>query len=787
MPDGILDEPRLMAQFAVNMVDQMDSDDVMTVFEYDQDLTNGWNLDDNAFDATDATGNDRQVVYGIEQQQLCLSEAQLLVAKRILDSSSTAVNHEATEFDDRFNRDWSFVELENVTPHRVDRFGNGNWQVVIEQGPTMAPTTVSVRKRWLTLLGNWAIDPTAPRFVIGTTGDEDNRGADSGMQRVAPDPLVPSHFRVDPDHNPTGPPPPTHLDPFNMGGFQAARYQLAPRANLNLDLILAPTSTYSVWPKQFNPPPGASDDGDLPQAVGDGKDFFGHTGDNDDAISPADVLDNLAQAEYPPVKLTLRRRVNPLRNGPTTGAAASEATDNPWVEVDSITVDIDVFDIDDGDEFTQIRPKLTLPSSERDEPLDGTIQNGFPGVPVDYKFNTLGLQNANSTASFQTYQPHFNRAFGSPVELLSVPLYSPFDQTPKNLKLEQSTNAAAVKIAAHKFLRPDFPDAVSIPPGNLDYDNRWYRLFEFIEVPTQQEPEELSTDNLVRSPSVLDVGNGSGYLVDRDAAGNLRTYYRRPGRVQLNTLRDPEVLAGLLDDPEVVQLSTGGTSYLVDQGADPTPRDWWKKFIEARDGKDPLTSAYLPGLPYGGIDTATNTHYGSQPFRDFSFSANDKASIEDTLFRKLPGSGAVSPNTDRLLFELGTQSQHQNGGVDHSMRHRMLSKVLNNSTNRSNVFLIFAQVDFFEAAEVQTGGRTVVRVGAKLTDSPAYRGFFVVDRSKIAQSLADVKLQNAGFDPDVNFLPQAFTDSVDGMNKFNFSFNQDFDFRQLILHRQTIN
>src|SRR5262249_45646189 len=38
-----------MAQFAANYVDALDRDDVITKFEYDKDLSNGWNLDDDPY------------------------------------------------------------------------------------------------------------------------------------------------------------------------------------------------------------------------------------------------------------------------------------------------------------------------------------------------------------------------------------------------------------------------------------------------------------------------------------------------------------------------------------------------------------------------------------------------------------------------------------------------------------------------------------------------------------------------------------------------------------------
>lgn len=803
-----LDEPRMMAQFVVNLVDQMDSDDVMTVFEYDQNLGNGWNLDDDPFDSSDTpmapNQAERQVVVGVEKQALCLSEAQVILAKIVRDSSQQAKNHHATEYDDeKQNRDWTFVELENVTPKAVRRFGDGNWQIVIEENdPSTANPGFRVRKRWLTLLGNWTISPNSdPRFVIGTTGDEDNRGANNGSQLAPPEPLVPSHFRVDPDHNPTmamgGP---THRDPFGMGGFQTNDYKISPRGNLDLDLVLNP-SLYSVFPKQNNPAsPTSNAEGDLPRATGDGIDFFGHTGDDYDPPSDAmnDPLKTLNQSDFngTPIRITLRRRINSLRSGPTDASTPNEAVDNPWVEVDSMTVNVDLFALDDGDDFDEIRNKLAaLRSSERREPLDANSKNNYNGTPADHKFNSLGLQNENSQALtvFSHYQQHFNRPFASPAELLSVPLYSPFDILPRILPNE-NTNAAInqhsdYKIAAHKFLNPNFPN--SVDPDD-ERDNRWYRLFEFIEVPdrTHRHPSVVGQDLLATSPFILDIGR----------TGNLGTFYRKPGHVQLNTLRHPEVLGGILDDPQAVRLSTSGTNYLVDQGGDAPNRDWWKKFIQSRDGRDPVTSGFLPGLPYGGTHQTSNERYGSKPFRDFSFSAQGTGSIEDTLLRKLPHNTALGETPfDRLLFEIGTENQRDNGSVEHSLRHRMLAKMLNNTTNRSNVFLIFIQVDFFEAAEVTTnvsGNQVnVVRVGSKLADSPAYRGFFVVDRSKIYEVLGQLNRERQQenppriFNTNTEFLPQTFVDPVDSAagNKFNFSFNQNFDYHRLILHRQTIN
>ena len=85
-----------MAQFAVNLVDQLDPDSNITVFEYDKDLSNGWNLDDNAYDGVADTQPpfniapaDRGVVYGVERQQLAFNEAMIAFLQQAVDTTVT--------------------------------------------------------------------------------------------------------------------------------------------------------------------------------------------------------------------------------------------------------------------------------------------------------------------------------------------------------------------------------------------------------------------------------------------------------------------------------------------------------------------------------------------------------------------------------------------------------------------------------------------------------------------------------------------------------------------------
>ncbi|TXT21302.1 MAG: hypothetical protein FD138_4084, partial [Planctomycetota bacterium] len=118
---------RQMAQFAVNFVDALDSDNVVTTFEFDHNLLDGWDLDDDSGTLTAAetallVAGERAVVYGVETPQLTFSE---VAWYRQADQGT---DNTQTPYDDTIG-DFNFVQLElrSIFPENVSP---GIWRIV---------------------------------------------------------------------------------------------------------------------------------------------------------------------------------------------------------------------------------------------------------------------------------------------------------------------------------------------------------------------------------------------------------------------------------------------------------------------------------------------------------------------------------------------------------------------------------------------------------------------------------------------------------------------------------
>ncbi|MBI1311357.1 hypothetical protein GC176_08625 [bacterium] len=693
-----------MAQFAVNLVDELDQDNVVTIFEYDTDLSDGWDLDDQAWTVESALppSGYRGVVAGVEGQQLTFSETLWVRQEQLVNDNPY------TPFDDTTAPAgtagmgapaYHFVQIElrNASPKSVDlaednvttTVATGSWRLrwvndasIGNVGDVSTTNTLSTPENGIVFL-----DPPASGTKLSIGAGQLYSIATSNYPAPGSADLF-VNYDTSPEFELVAPRFGT-----NQVNMTAGATGLSP--NTDLDLINVASTLYTDRYKLIN-----------------------------------GVLGDFISADYSPTIsnpiLVLERRANPKQ-------PQIPVTQNPWVVVDwtrLIQRDLVASSVGSGSAPTQADTQSGLQnttSQERPQPLAGESETKYlrPADPEPFRQNsikgtvngTIEGRNVTGPTTYSLLQPHFDRDFASPVELFLVPLRSPKELT-RTIQLgdQQPSNQYGASTtpytAAAKFLLPIHPS------GTAQLHNHWHRLLALVEVPTkmhQQLGDEFATT-------------------------------RVPGKININTLRHPQVLAALLDSP----LVHGDVSPV--NGHLPTIdlTNLWGDFLISRDGE--LAPEYtgsgmtLPGYP------------GSNPFRDLGHTDDVGAGdnpIEDTILRSYPPTGTTSggTGTDGGLFDVNTS-----GSGNNILRRQLLTKLMNNTTTRSNVFFVFIHVQFHEAYEDPTTG--AVRIGGQIDlngdnrRDDGHRGFFIVDRSDAEQA----------YDPKTG----------------------KFDWKQIVKHRLTI-
>jgi hypothetical protein len=805
---------REMAQFAVNVVDALDRDNVITKFEFDMNLgdtldrtdpsapvilRSGWNLDDNP-DTIDGMGSwnpstddpyhpndrvERGVVYGVERQSALFSEVLGILAPELEN------DHPATLYDDSMNdHAFLYVELQNqgntdvplATPESINE---ATAIYRIRRFNSNSSTTTANHDRIAFLRDAGEIDAGGQFVVAASDGSDldingEPRPADFYLRETD---TSPNFRRIAPANDIQG--LPTETSPSSSPALQ-------PTADLDLVHMAHQAGQRFVVNGNVSTP---------------GRNFM-------------QVPNPLPPGAFDPSQryvLVLERRQNP--NMP------SLTSDNDWVEVDRTFVAFRRFDVMDGETVAQAQSQLDrLLSVERQESLNamnfattGSVPNLSPipggmADPATGRRNTLGRHSGAPTV---LWHQHFDRDFHSLGELLNIPLTGPasltagfansmripaggtesqtnggnawvpsagadFDITDSatgpailtyghalavgsgsNVNPDRYTDASGtttrvsgqqigtVSGANARFLLPGFPDDMETVVAESDRDNRWFRLFGMWEIATR-------THRQLGNPLFVD---------------------RVPGPINLNTVRHPEVLAGVVDDPSVTDLQvdvtfqTNPRSPLPDRfNSTDVEHDWWHRLVDSRDGS--FTAGHtlrIPGLP------------GSNPFRDFGYMAGNELR-SSRLFRQQtdpslnsarrnhPGEfsgGAVDfgatvlrtlevdasdvdndgadDNVGRRWLEVGEAIDHNGSGVAMTpmTRHRITSKVMNHANPVSHTFVMHMTIGAFEVVEeTSSAGVPVFRIGPEYdlnrdgnADTDDHRrGVFVIDRSEFARA-----------------------------------------------------
>lgn len=670
-------QSREMAQFAVNVVDAMDRDSIITRFEYDPDLSNGW----------DTTSTNLQVVYGIEHQALAFNEVLFIRTEH----QTSDVN--MTEFDESATdaHYHSFVELRNAAPWNV-RIDDGCWRIrrlkVADKTQLFSATLNDTFNQSIT---------AGKDYLISCQDGSDTYGM-GGNPR-------PSDFRFDANAD---------------NRFEAIvpnKYEATPPDSGTPETSRMPLCDLDLM---YNYPSRRVIEG---------------------AYTPATSLLNATNANSETdILLVLERRLRPDPNGGTSNAL--DDAQNPWVEVDRIEGTVR--------SFNSTTTKLDdLKSQERRGPFDSGLDLTYTTLtPMDYAGGASGIEgrhtlpfytretstgtgqqrNSRAPATFTIWQPHFDRDFSSVMELLSIPLYGYYPSNNSGNPVWQgavhggATRGVAEpggtlamsghRTATMRILYPQADGDTNFPLPSwfptaltgdaVHYQNRWYRLLEYVTVKSQNE---LSSD--------------AQTAVTR----------RTPGKINLNTIRHESVFAGLLDDPyHINPTSYANMTQDIPEGAN---RRWYREHKVSRDGFDPFLSHSSINLPNITIPGGFN----ARPFRPLghldrpivSNNASANLSVQSTILRMR------DINSGHGLYEARASGDVGVDTVDYHTRNRILAKIANNSTTRSHIFFAWVGLDFFEAHQNQYGN---VQLGAKAdpAEIPSYRMFCIIDMSRLEEA-----------------------------------------------------
>lgn len=697
-------ERKEMAQFAVNMVDAMDADSVITRFEYDIDLSDGWNLDDNSDTSThQITGASetaqRESVLGIERQELVINEGLVIRQSPYEDATNNQTDSPLTAHIDNFSDAdrlfWLYLELRSLTPfpvnlsHQDDPSTNAPNDGVSDPKEAIWRIRRTDTDNQLTFLkGAGSVPANGGVYTIGS--------ADREVEHRVPatDPTA------EPDIRPS----------YIFGELRGS--------NDKLELI-APKNTTGQWPSggiDANTPTSdyinlrlldldliRTDFSKSANRVLDRDEVY-HTKTNNALLGD---FAKTANDHNTGITFVLERRMNPhLPALPDSTNDPSGIVANDWVAVDRFTV-TGISDL----EFTAANETNFV--SKCNQLVSYTRSNTAPFTRTSTSHATGSLASsppsnsrpANSLGdAVQTayqWQIHHDRDYASVGELLTTPLFGPTDVTSSNQLIDSyranstTTPPADDQIAAFKFFAND--------------GSRWRRMFGLFNVPTRVHRQ-------LGSP--LDV-------------------VRVPGKININMIRHPEVLAALMDAPQHVfeefAQTVGPDAYKTlqalrhrDVAGTSLAQNWWQDFLKSRDNAFPHGGQwyYVPGVPHVPIASNPNPKPG-KPFRAL-LEATDK---DETIFRVHPDYDNATGHR-RRLFELGEGTTL----VDIDERYKLLTKMAGNVSTRSNVFVVFATVGFFKAYQDSATG--AVRIGERLhregTDVPEkdfVRAVFILDRS----------------------------------------------------------
>ncbi len=352
----------------------------------------------------------------------------------------------------------------------------------------------------------------------------------------------------------------------------------------------------------------------------------------------------------------LQRLANPNRD--------HDASTNPYVTIDTISVDLEI---------------INARTSKRDSEFQGTLTSGEivthkrgktvseSGAHNIWKQTHDKTASGNGNSGGGGYSKRIDQNFGAGVTMSeSVPWLGWVNRPPVSpLELMNVTFCRSSELLRKVEFGETDGDAGLKRYGYLpDFDGNNRKILGCVRVPSPQTvtPMVLNRANMPNA--------GAGTTDSLPFA--YYSMYREPGRINVNTIYDQNVLAALLN------LNATEVSSV------------WTNFQNARNNKPFRSIAQLPE---------------SSVLRDFS------------LFQ---GTGAVSADP-------GTSEENHP-----FFRLKDAYRLGNLTTTRSNVFAVWVTMGFFEVdgnGNIVTDGNGPVELGEQTGEVRRYRAFYLIDRS----------------------------------------------------------
>ncbi len=256
-----------------------------------------------------------------------------------------------------------------------------------------------------------------------------------------------------------------------------------------------------------------------------------------------------------------------------------------------------------------------------------------------------------------------NRPYVSPLELMLVP-WAPSSQLLGKYKIGQPGSPYTDHTVPFPHLMNLFPSGA---PGSPDEE--LHRILEYLGVPSP-----FAGTDVWASPTAAQNGPHAFH-----PPFNRISTYREPGRINLNTIYEPDVFAALM------------------AGAGAGAKPSWPDFVKSRSGGAGTNILDMPAV--------TSPTEFAHPFRSFAGATmipaltgdplKPKYEIDATLLRE---GGTPTAPTGQPLFNFTSTAPNACDNTDRNpyFHYQALQRLENLVTTRSNVFAVWITVGYFE-------------------------------------------------------------------------------------------